>query len=179
MAFPALTGTETLQVQGQDGNGQPAATTQLTTTGNIAALSSANPKTYSNVGASATAVIGGKYLLNAASGSTLTLPAATGTGGTVDVIVSTTVTSNADKVLAASSSDSFQGNIITEDAGTTTGWNAALSSTFHSLQLNGSTTGGFQGDSFTLKDIAVNVWQVTGTSKSTGTAATPFSTATS
>lgn len=174
----ALIGTEILYVQGLDNNGYPAATTQQTTTGAIAALSSANPKTYTAVGASATAVIGGKYLLNTASGSTLTLPAATGTGGSVDVVVSTTVTSNADKVLAASSSDSFQGNIITEDAGTCTGWNAALSSTFHSLQLNGTTTGGFQGDSFTLRDIATNVWQVTGTSKSTGTAATPFSTAT-
>lgn len=173
-----LTGNEIVYVLGNALGGLPAAQEEPTTTGAIAALSSANPKTYTAVGASATAVVGGKYLLNAASGSTLTLPAASGTGGAIDVIVSTTVTSNSDKVLAASSSDSFQGNIITEDSGTCTGWNAALSSTFHSLQLNGTTTGGFQGDSFTLRDIATNVWQVTGTSKSTGTAATPFSTAT-
>lgn len=173
-----LLGTEILQVQGVDGNGLLAATTEQTTTGAIAALSSANPKAYTAVGGTATAVIGGKYLLNTASGSVLTLPAASGTGGSVDVVVSTTVTSNSHKVLAASSSDSMQGNVITEDSGTTTGWNAALSSTFHSLQLNGTTTSGFQGDSFTIKDVATNVWQVTGTTKSTGTAATPFSTAT-
>lgn len=153
MAFTTLTGSETLGVLGQDQKGYPAAQTELITTGAIAALSSSNPKTYTNVGTSATAVIGGKYLLNSASGSALTLPAATGTGGSIDVAISTTVTSNADKVLAASSSDSFQGNIMSEDGGTVTGWNAALSSTFHSLQLNGSTTGGFQGDQFTLRDI--------------------------
>lgn len=175
----ALVGNEQLWVIPVQSNGMLGAVEEQVTTGQIAQLSSQNPKTYIAVGASATASIGGKYLLNLATGSTLTLPAATGTGGAIDIVVSTTVTSNSDKILAASSSDSFQGNIITEDAGTCTGWNAALSSTFHSLQLNGTTTSGFQGDLFTFRDIATNVWQVTGSSKSTGTAATPFSTATS
>lgn len=174
-----LTGTEILQVLAVQANGQPAATTEQTTTGAIAGLSSSNPKVVTAVAATATAVIGGKYSLNAASGSVLTLPAATGTGGSIRVIVGTTVTSNSHKVLAASSSDSMQGNLITEDAGTCTGWNSAIATGNHSLQLNGTTTGGFQGDSIDLLDAATGVWQVTGTSKSTGTAATPFSTATS
>jgi hypothetical protein len=173
----SLTGAEIVYVQGVDGNGQPAASLEPTTTGAIASLSSANPKTYAAVGASTTAVIGGKYLLSAASGSVLTLPAAKGTGGSVEVIVSTTVTSNSHKVLAASTSDNLQGTIFTEDSGTTTGWYAALSSTYASLQLNGTTTSGYQGDKFTFIDLATNVWQVNGYSKSTGTAATPFSTA--
>lgn len=172
-----LSGNEILSVLGVQANGIPAAISEPTTTGAIAALAGANPKVYTPAGASVTAAIGGKYLLSAASGSTLTLPAATGTGGNIDIIVSTTVTSNSHKVLAASTSDNLQGNIVTEDSGTCSGWNAALSSTFHSLQMNGSTTGGFQGDKITLTDIAANVWQVNGTTKSTGTAATPFSTA--
>lgn len=179
MSYPALTGTEFFYVTGVQASGQPSANLIPTTTALVAALSSQNPKAYTTVAATQTAAIGGKYLLGAATGSTLTLPAATGTGGTIDVVISTTVTSNSDKILAASSSDSFQGNIMTEDGGTVTGWNAALTSTFHSLQLNGSTTGGFQGDQFTLRDVATNVWQVNGVTKSTGTAATPFSTATS
>src|ERR1700749_3356878 len=130
----ALIGTETLQVLGADANGYPAGPTQQTTTGAIAALSSANPKVYSVVGGTATAVIGGKYLLNTASGSVLTLPAATGTGGTIDVVVTTTVTSNSHKILAASSSDNMQGLVITQKTGTATAWPALISSTFHSLQ---------------------------------------------
>jgi hypothetical protein len=175
----ALIGNEVLFVQAVTTNGSLSSVAEQVTTGQIAALSSANPSAYTPVSATATAKIGGKYFLNAATGSTLTLPAATGTGGAVTVVIGTTVTSNSDKILAASSSDSFQGNIITGDGGTATVWNAALSSTYHSLQLNGSTTGGFQGDTFDIRDVATNVWQVTGTSKSTGTAATPFSTATS
>lgn len=122
---------------------------------------------------------GAKTLLNTATGSVVTLPAATGSGVVLRFITTTTVTSNSHKILAASSSDSFQGTVFTEDAGTATGWYAAISSTFHSLQMNGSTTSGFQGDSFEFVDVATNVWEVTGMTKSTGTAATPFSTATS
>ena len=94
-------------------------------------------------------------LLNQAAGSVVTLPAATGTGNVYTFDVSTTVTSNFHKILAASTADFMQGNVITEDAGTCTGWNATAAGTFCSLRLNGSTTGGFLGDSFTLTDIAL------------------------
>lgn len=173
----ALSGTEVLQVLAIQANGSPAATTEQTTTGAIASLSSGNPIVFTPVGASATAVIGGKYLLNTAAGSVLTLPTATGTGGTITGVVSTTVTSNAHKILAGRTADDLQGTVFTEDAGTTTGWYAAVATAYNSLQLNGSTTGGFQGDMYEFRDIAANVWQVNGWSKSTGTAATPFSTA--
>lgn len=175
----ALNGSETLQVQGQDAKGNPAATTQQVTTGQVAALAGANPNAATTVNASATAAIGGKYNLSAASGSTLTLPNATGSGGTIRVYVGTTVTSNAHKILAGRSQDNMQGNALANVAGTITGFNAAISQTFHSLQLNGGTTGGFQGDYFELTDLAANVWQVNAVTKATATAATPFSTATS
>ena len=45
------------------------------------------------------------------------------------------------------------------------------------VAMNGSTTtGGFIGDELEFQDIAANLWQVNGITKSTGTAATPFST---
>ena len=175
--FSSLSGNETLQVTGITGSGLPSGQSGQCTTGQIAALGGANPVAFTAVGASATGVIGGKYLLSAATGSVLTLPNATGTGGTIVVAVSTTVTSNAHKVLAGRTADDLQGTVFTEDSGTTTGWYAAVSSTYNSLQLNGTTTGGYQGDLYEFRDIATNVWQVNGFSKSTGSAATPFSTA--
>lgn len=173
MALTPLVGNEILYVVGTSGNGNLAPRTFETTTARVAGA----PIPPAAVGASATAVPGSLNLMSAASGSVLTLPAATGSGNLVNVIVSTTVTSNAHKVLAASSSDFLQGVIDTEDGGTMTGWYAALSSSFCSLQLNGSTTGGFQGEWYEFRDIATHTWQVRGVSKSSGTAATPFSTA--
>lgn len=175
--FASLSGNEILQVTGITATGLPSGQSGQCTTGQIASLGGSNPVAFSTVGASATAAIGGKYLLSAATGSVLTLPNAIGSGGTIVVAVSTTVTSNAHKILAGRTADDLQGTIFTEDAGISTGWYAAISSTFNSLQLNGTTTGGFQGDLYEFRDIATNVWQVNGWSKSTGTAATPFSTA--
>lgn len=177
----SLTGLETLQVLGQNPASVPAAQTFQTTTGAIAALAAQNPNTPTTVAATATAVIGGTYLLGAAAGSTLTLPAATGSGGLIRAIVSTTVTSNSHKVLAASSSDNMQGVVISQKTSTPSGWGALLSQTFHSLQMpaaGSNPQGGTQGDLFELRDIAANVWQVNGTITSGGTVATPFSTAT-
>jgi hypothetical protein len=176
MGLPALTGNELLDVQGVQSNGQPSPTTFKTSTGLIAGLASKNPLAPVAVGAAATATIGQKYLLNTAAGSVLTLPAATGTGGSISVYVSTTVTSNSHKIKAASTADFLQGTVETEDGGTMTGWNSAIAAANCELALNGSTTGGFQGDWFELTDIAANAWQVKGVTKSTGTAATPFST---
>lgn len=181
MAFATLNGSETLYVLGQNPASKPAATTEITTTGAIAALAGSNPKVAVTVAATATATVGNTYLLNAATGSVLTLPAATGTGGVVRVIVSTTVTSNSHKVLAASSSDNMQGVIITQKTSTCSGWGALISGTLHSLQMpatGSNPQGGIQGDNIELRDIALNVWEVTGMTTSGGTVATPFSTAT-
>ena len=133
------------------------------------------------VGSTATAAgSSGTYLLNTATGSVLTLPAATGTGNKYRVVVTTTVTSNSHKILAASTSDDMQGLVVTQKAGTASWWAALLSSTYHSLQMPASGTtpqGGTQGDWFEITDVATNVWQVNGMTTSGGTVATPFSTA--
>lgn len=177
MANPALQGNEIIYVVPVDPNGTLSPLRIPYTTGNVAALAGTNPNAAIAVGASATAIGGRTYLLNAAAGSVLTLPNSTGSNSVIKVITTATVTSNANKVLAARTTDYLQGNIITEDSGAATGWNATPAATYNSLQMNGSTTGGFIGDYFEFQDIAANTWQVTGFSKSTGTAATPFNTA--
>lgn len=176
----ALTGNELLQVLPVQANGSPAATTEQVTTGQIAALAGNNPNAPLAVGASATAVFGGKYLLNTAAGSVLTLPAATGTGGSVDAIVITTASSNAHKVLPHSSSDFMQGFATGENAGTAKCF-ASDGTTNHSIQMPFAGTqpsGGFIGDSFKFTDIGTGLWQVTGSYQAGTTPTTPFSTAT-
>lgn len=114
-------------------------------------------------------------LLDQAAGSVVTLPAATGTGNKYYFIIKTTVTSNSHKILAASTSDFIGGVLSTEDGGTTTGWYSD-NATNHSIAMNGTTTGGYLNSKITLEDYATNQWMVSGFTKSTGTAATPFST---
>ncbi len=133
------------------------------------------------VGASLTAAAGGTYLLDTASGSVLTLPAMTGGGAVYEVIVKTAATSNAHKVLAASGSDFFIGNVIGQHSNTPLMFQA-IAATYHSLQMPFAGTqpsGGLVGDRFIIKDIAANLAEVVGTFSAGVTPTTPFSAATS
>jgi hypothetical protein len=118
-----------------------------------------------------------EYLLDRAAGSTVTLPAALGTGFRYRFRVGTTVTSNDNIIQAASSSDVMAGVVIgAADAGSTVnGWEAA--STSDTITLDGSTTGGIRGDFIELVDMKEGVWAVSGIIQQTGTEATPFSAA--
>ena len=173
----ALTGTETLQVQGFDGASNASGETFSTTTGAIAGLAGSNPSAPVAVGSSATAVIGKKYLLNTVAGSVLTLPAAAGTGGVVSVFVTTTTTSGAHKVLANSTSDYLNGLAIGENGNTCKSF-ASAASTNHALQMpfaGSQPSGGFIGDWFELTDVATNLWSVKGMYQAGTTPTTPFS----
>lgn len=121
-------------------------------------------------------------LLNTAGGSTATLPAATGTGNVYKFVVTATTTSNAHKILAASSSDFLNGNAVGHvSAGTTLTFSAAAA-TAHSIQMPFTGTqpsGGFIGDWFEFTDVATNLWAVRGMYQAGTTATTPFSAATS
>ena len=124
---------------------------------------------------------GQTVLLNQATGSVATLPAATGTGNAYAFVVTVTVSSSKDAVLAASSSDFINGLTIGENAGTTKGFPSAAS-TNHSLQMPFAGTqpsGGFIGDNFSCKDVGTNLWQCTGDYQAGTTPTTPFSNATS
>ena len=120
-------------------------------------------------------------LLGTAAGSVVTLPAATGSGVKFHFVVSTTTTSGAHKILAASSSDFLNGLAIGENAGTCKAF-ASAAATNHSIQMPFTGTqpsGGFIGDYFDFQDIAANLWQVNGMYQAGTTPTTPFSTATS
>ena len=114
---------------------------------------------------------------NVASGSTITLPAATGSGDAYEVFVLATITSNNLIVEVASASDVFAGAIVGAiDGGTTNNlWLTAATS--DTITLNGTTKGGYLGDQLTFTDVSSGVWRVSGLLKQTGTEVTPFSAA--
>ena len=123
----------------------------------------------------------GVILLNTAAGSTVTLPAATGSGNKYRFIVTTTTTSGAHKILAASSSDFINGLAFGENAGTAKAF-ASAAATNHSIQMpftGSQPSGGFIGDVFDVTDVAANLWNVNGLYQAGTTPTTPFSAATS
>ncbi len=135
----------------------------------------------SSIAASATNA-GTTYLLNTAGGSTLTLPAATGTGNVYKVVVTVSTTSAAHKVLAASGSDFIIGCAVGQsNAGAVLGFHSAAA-TNHSLQMpnaGSQPSGGITGDSYTFTDVATNLWVCSGMFTAGTTATTPFNSATS
>ncbi len=174
-----LVGTEILEVQGIAADGSPAATTQTVTVKdiantavNVAPLAGGATKTLTAADAGLT------VLLDTAAGSVITLPAATGSGNVFKFVTTTTTTSGAHKILAASTSDFLQGIVIGENLGTAKVFTADGTAD-HSLQMpftGSQPSGGFIGDSFTITDIATNLFQVTGTYQAGTTPTTPFST---
>jgi hypothetical protein len=114
-------------------------------------------------------------VINAAAGLTLTLPAASGTGDEYTIFVGTTVTSNNAIIQVANASDIMQGvlSVATDIAGVT----CPTTTTSDTITMSGSTTGGIKGSYVVLKDMATNVWEVSGSLVSSGTEATPFSAA--
>lgn len=118
-------------------------------------------------------------LLNTAAGSVATLPTATGTGNIYRFVVSTAVTSNADKVLLTTVTDSIIGTAVGQNANTAKVFVGAA--TVHSLQMPFAGTqpsGGFLGDAYNCQDIAVGVYECNGNYSAGVTPTTPFSTST-
>lgn len=114
-------------------------------------------------------------VVNRAAGATLVLPAAYGSGTEFDIMVGTSITSNALIVQVANSADVMTGQaVMLQDAGdTVAGFETAADS--DTINMNGTTRGGVRGDRIRLKDIANNVWQVQIIAAGTGTEVTPFS----
>lgn len=175
LTFPGSTsGSVTVQAPAVAGTGTVVTLPAVTGTIGISSAPVA-------VGAAATVGAASTYLLDTAAGSVLTLPAATGSGRLIRALVKTTATSNAHKILPASSSDFMQGIAVGHvAAGTTLSFsgNAAAS---HSIQMPFAGTqpsGGFAGDWFEFVDAATNLWQVMGAYLAGTTSTTPFSTAT-
>lgn len=121
---------------------------------------------------------GGTFVLNAAAGLTITLPAASGLGTEFEFIVGTAVTSNND-VIQVVGNDTMTGRcMMAADAGdTSVVFETAADS--DTITMNGSTKGGLKGDRIKLRDIAADLWSVEMECAGTGTEATPFSAAVS
>ena len=116
-------------------------------------------------------------LLDTASGSVVTLPAATGSGAEFDFVISVVATTNSHIIKVANTVDSMQGILVGVGAAATdlVGY-SAVAGTDDTVTLNRTTTGStVKGERIKVKDIAAGIWQVDGVFKSSGTQATPFS----
>jgi len=114
-------------------------------------------------------------LLGVNSGFTSSLPAATGSGDKYTFIVSVTITSN-NYIINADGSDIMQGHAIGSDSEGEPGnvWETGAAS--DRITMDGTTCGGYVGDTVELIDIASGVWRVIVYAKQTGVEVTPFST---
>jgi len=115
--------------------------------------------------------------LDTAAGTTITLPAATGSGARFRFVVTLLATSNSHIIKVANVNDAMQGFIFTmsDDPVTVKGF-FAVAGTSDTITLNRTTTGSVtKGEYIEIVDIAANVFQVIGFTSSTGTEATPFS----
>lgn len=123
----------------------------------------------------------GQYIVvTVLSGSTITLPAATGSGATYKVIVGATLTSGSLVVKVASSSDYMRGFAYTVNGGVAATWATAntgtVSTESDTVTFNRTTTGlGTIGDYLEFVDFKANVWAVETEANASGTTATPFS----
>lgn len=124
---------------------------------------------------------GKTVLWDTAAGTTLTLPAASGSGTRIRCVVSVTATSNSHIVKVANASDMMVGSIGTIDTDSsdaTLFFAAEVADAMDTITLNRSTTGlAAQGDWVELEDIATNRWAVRGVVRASGVVATPFSSA--
>lgn len=115
-------------------------------------------------------------VLNRAAGTTVTLPAATGSGFRYRFVVGTTVTSNSDIIKVANASDTMTGNaIVASDNAADAAIAFETAATSDTITLNGTTTGGIKGDYIELEDVASTLWAVKVVTSATGTEVTPFS----
>ncbi len=118
--------------------------------------------------------------VNKADGTTITLPAATGTGQKYTIIVGTTISSNTLVVQAASASDSFVGRAlgVDTDAEGATGYHWNADANDDTITMDGTARGGVAGDRIDIVDLASGIFEVTAfLTQSGGAEATPFSAA--
>lgn len=122
----------------------------------------------------------GTFLLDTATGSTVTLPASVGDGGVYNFMVALAPNATATHVVkVANTGDIVQGFVAIARAdatGTTVSFTAAA--THDTVTLNGGTSGGVtKGEWFEVVDLSSGVFVVKGqlTGTAATAAATPFS----
>jgi len=132
-----------------------------------------------NVTLTSAANAGRTMVLDIASGATVTLPAATGTGNVYKFFVKTTVTSNSYKIQVASADDTMAGVAVVANDSDNSASIFETAATSDTITLDGTTTGGILGGQVELQDVASGVFSVLVRGAATGTEATPFSAAVS
>ena len=113
--------------------------------------------------------------LSRAAGTTVTLPAATGSGVIYRLLVLVAVTSNNDIIKVANASDTMIGFSSGSTFAGTGAFIEGVGGTDDTCTMNGSTTGGLIGSYIILQDFATNVWFVDARLVGSGTMATSFS----
>lgn len=120
---------------------------------------------------------GSVALFDRAAGIVYTLPTAK-PGIHFDFIVTTTVTSNAAKVITAAGTELLIGGYTNVDTDTSNAVAAftANGSTHVSVSMNGTTTGAVAGTKLRFTCLSSTRWMVEGIVQGTGTVATAFAT---
>ena len=116
-------------------------------------------------------------LLDRAAGIVITLPLAK-PGLTYDFAVTTSVTSNAYKVITGAGTELLIGTLASVDTDTSDAM-AGFSgngSTHVAVSMNGTTTGGLIGTKFRFTCLSTTRWLVEGTNRGSGVVATAFAT---
>lgn len=126
--------------------------------------------------------LGKLILLDTASGSTVTLPASTGSGDTYRFWVSTTVTSNNHVIKVANASDTMFGSVghntgaaASGVQGSVTANTGTVGTESDTITMNGTTSGGKKGTYIEIVDLATNLWFVQGENFGSGVQASVFS----
>ncbi|HEX9059104.1 MAG TPA: hypothetical protein VF941_02900 [Clostridia bacterium] len=117
---------------------------------------------------------GSTALFDRAAGIVYTLPAPV-VGLYFDFIITTTITSNAAKVITDAGTTLLQGTLVGGVSTTATPF-YGNASTHISVSMNGTTTGGIFGTKFRLTCVSATLWDVQGLFQASGTIATPFAT---
>lgn len=141
------------------------------------ASSGTNTQAVGSTRTASDADLGKILLLDTAAGSTVTLPASSGSGKRFRFLVSVLATSNNHIVKVANSTDVMRGVALFADTDGTAAVNAFMAAaTSDTITLNRSTTGSVTvGEYIEAEDYASGFWRVECWLSNTGTPTTPFS----
>lgn len=120
---------------------------------------------------------GSLVLWDAAAGFTITLPTPA-IGLTYEFAVATSVTSSNHKLITSSASIFLYGGLVmTEAADTNAGLGALFNGSSHvACTMNGSTTGGLIGTTFSVTCTSATLWLIEGIVAGSGSLSTPAAT---
>lgn len=120
---------------------------------------------------------GSLCLFDRAAGIVYTLPVAP-VGAYFDFMVTTSVTSNAAKVITGAGTELLIGGYMNVDTDTSNAVAAfdGNGSTHVAVSMNGTTTGGLQGTQLRFTCLSATRWAVSGIVRGSGTVATAFAT---